>query len=347
MTFVSVSEKEKKQFNDVITHPLQTYEWGTFREKTGIKVIRRAYEQNRKITEAFQMTIHPIPHTPWTIGYLPKGTLPTRELLDELYKIGKEEQCIFIQLEPDIKKQEFQEKRLSFTFGNWKLKPAAHPLFTKYTFQLDLTQSEETLLANMHPKTRYNLRVAQKHSVEVREETSEEAFAIYWKLMQETTERQGFYAHTKRYHQLMWEALGKKNPQGLEAHLFIAWYKPPEEEKEIPLVAWVLFTLHDHLYYPYGASSREYRNVMASQAMMWHAIQFGKTKGLKVFDMWGSLGENPNAQDPWYGFHRLKQGFGPQLVEFIGSYDLVINPVLYQGYKVADKLRWILLTLRK
>lgn len=79
--------------NPLISHPLQTYEWGEFRKKTGIKVIRG---------DAFQLTLHKIPHTPWFAGYLPKGNLPTRELIDELTEIGRRERCIFIQLEPNV-----------------------------------------------------------------------------------------------------------------------------------------------------------------------------------------------------------------------------------------------------
>jgi lipid II:glycine glycyltransferase (peptidoglycan interpeptide bridge formation enzyme) len=100
------------------------------------------------------------------------------------------------------------------------------------------------------------------------------------------------------------------------------------------------------LYYPYGASSSQHRDVMSSNLMMWDVIMYGKKMGLKTFDMWGSLGPNPDTKDPWYGFHRFKQGYGPELVEFVGSYDLVINPILYQGYKIADKLRWLFLRLR-
>ncbi|MDP3941598.1 MAG: peptidoglycan bridge formation glycyltransferase FemA/FemB family protein [bacterium] len=63
--------------------------------------------------------------------------------------------------------------------------------------------------------------------------------------------------------------------------------------------------------------------------------------------MWGALGPDPDPKDPWYGFHRFKQGFGPELAEFVGSYDLVINPLLYQVYKIADKARWFLLKMKK
>jgi len=80
---------------------------------------------------------------------------------------------------------------------------------------------------------------------------------------------------------------------------------------------------------------------------MWEGIRFGQKLGLKKFDMWGALGQEPNPKDPWFGFHDFKRKFGPEHVEFIGSYDLVINPAMYQAYKVADKLRWLYLRMKK
>ncbi len=316
------------------SHPLQSLEWGEFRKKTGVKVVQK---------NGLQLTIHNIPYLPWTIGYFPKGPLPDKKMLDELQKIGKEENCIFIQLEPNIgiNTSEVAE----WTPRRWKhlnLQSSFHPLFTKYTFILDLTKSEDELLKNMHPKTRYNIRIAQKHNVEVVEDNSDKAFETYLRLTRETTKRQGFYAHTEQYHRLMWKTLQPKMEDNkLTAHLFLAKYNG-----EV-LVAWILFVYKDTLYYPYGASSNEYRETMASNLMMWTAIKFGKKLGLKKFDMWGALGENPDPKDPWYGFHRFKEGYGPKLVEFIGSYDLVIQPFLYQFYKVLDTFRWKLLRFSK
>lgn len=79
--------------------------------------------------------------------------------------------------------------------------------------------------------------------------------------------------------------------------------------------------------------------------MMWEAIKFGKKQGAKLFDLWGSLGPNPDIKDPWYGFHRFKQGFGAELQEFVGSYDLVINRTEYRLYEWAEKTRWVLLKI--
>ena len=154
------------------THPLQSARWGEFREKTGVKVIR---------AEDLQITIHPIPHTKYKIGYVPKGPEINQKILDKLLEIGKNENCIFIQLEPNIEKNSAKNYKFKSLF------PSAHPLFTKYTFVLDLTKPEEELLKNMHPKTRYNIRLAEKKGVKVFEDSSDKAFNEYLKLTKETT----------------------------------------------------------------------------------------------------------------------------------------------------------------
>lgn len=341
-----ITDQNKKEFNALATHPLQSYEWGEFRKATGIKVIRKGFFQDDKLIDAFQLTLHPIPYTSNNIGYLPKGKLPTKEILDELYKIGKQEKCIFIQLEPNVIKDKglgIKDKKetSSFILHHSSLRPAAHPLFTKYTLELDLAKSEEQLLANMHQKARYNIKVAQKHGVTVEEENTDAGFETFWKLTEETTSRQQFYAHTKSYHLKQWQTLPHKVERNtLSSHLLIAKYNNQ------PLTAWIVFVYKDTLYYPYGASSQEHREVMHSTLMMWEAIRFGKKLGLKKFDLWGAAAPDATSNDPWFGFTQFKERFGPERVEFVGSYDLVINPLLYQLYKITDKLRWMLLKIR-
>lgn len=338
MTWIDITEKKRDAFNQLATHPLQSFEWGEFREKTHVQVVRRALEENGKLIQSFQLTLHLIPHTSWNIGYLPKGTLPTKALVDELRKIGKQYNCIFIQLEPNI----FVSPASEQTMRSLGLVPSAHPLFTKYTFHIDLTKSEEELLKQMHQKTRYNIKVAQKHGVVVEEENTHEAFETYWKLTQETTKRQQFYAHSKRYHRMQWETLPHTlEHNALSSHLLFAKYQGK------PLTAWIVFVFKDTLYYPYGASSSAHREVMHSTLMMWEAMRFGKNHGLKTFDLWGAAAPNTPSSDPWFGFTQFKERFGPERVEFVGSYDLVINHLFYQGYKIADKLRWFFLKLRK
>ncbi|MEK7160282.1 MAG: peptidoglycan bridge formation glycyltransferase FemA/FemB family protein [Patescibacteria group bacterium] len=314
-------------------HPLQSFLWGKFRKKTGVGVIS---------ANNLLLTLHPIPHTKYTIGYLPKSFLPTKQMLIDLKKTVSGKNCIFIQIEPDVEDSE----NLKSEIKKLGLIPSARPLFTKYNFVLDLTKTEEELLRNMHPKTRYNIKLAEKKGVSVKEDNSDKAFNEYLKLTKETTKRQKFYAHSQNYHKLMWETLkpmtNDQRPRTdiLRAHLLKAKY-----EGEV-LVAWVLFVLGDTLYYPYGASSDKHREVMASNLMMWEAIKFGKKLGLKKFDMWGALSQNPDTKDSWYGFHKFKEGYGAKHIEYLGSYDFVINKNLYSLYKILNKLRWFLLKLK-
>ncbi len=365
--FQDILENQKQDFNKLSIHPLQTWEWGEFRKKTGIKVIRRGRVENKKLVESYQLTLHKIPHTKFNIGYLPKGNIPSENMLNDLDQIGKENNCIFIQLEPNIEKlqmlnDQYQiNQNLELIIGHWSLPQSTHPLFTKHTLVLDLNKTEEEFLKSFSQKTRYNIKLAAKHGIYIKEELNQNSFNIYWEIMQKTTTRQKFYAHTKKYHDLMFQTLSAENERfdrnELQAHLFIGYYNPSKDpilqanqakdNQPLPLVAWILFTFKDTLYYPYGSSSSEYKNLMASNLMMWEAIKFGKKLNLKSFDMWGSLGENPDPGDPWYGFHKFKLGYNPKLVEFIGSYDLVINKNLYQIYKIADKLRKVYLKIKK
>lgn len=333
-----VLPEEKQQFDKVATHPLQSWAWGKFREKTGLKVIRLGVFDGENLTASYLLTVHPIPHIAFTVLYFPKGPAPDKTMIDALKKAGGKEKAIFVKIEPSVPPSEGLDSWMA-SQGCQKGKP----LFTKYTFILDLTKSEEELLAHMKPKTRYNIHVAQRHGVKVIEDNSPTAFEKYLELTAETTKRQRFYAHTADYHRKMWETLNPSKPgsgQGLTAHLFKAIYQGKI------LATYIFFIFNNTLYYPYGASIREHKEVMAPYLIFWEAIKFAKKLGCKNLDMWGSLGPNPDPKDPWFGFHRFKEGFGGILTEFAGTYDLVLNYPLYSLYNLADSLRWAFLRLK-
>jgi len=350
MIIREVGLSEKKEFNRQALHPLGAWEWGNFREKTGVKVLRFGVFKGKKLTSSWQLTVHPLPKTNHTIIYFPKGPLPDKAMLEALEKIGKKEKAILVKLEPQVGRP-IKEKEPKNNKGFEKIKEfllangcrPGKPLFTPYTFWIDLTKKEDELLSKMKPKTRYNIRLAKRHGVKIQEDNSDKAFNVYLSLLEKTTKRQGFYAHTPSYHQKMWQTLrplSTGSKQVLTAHLLTATYKG-----EI-LVAWILFVFNGVLYYPYGASSTKHREVMASNLIMWEAVRFGKKLGLKRFDLWGCLGPNPDPKNPWYGFHHFKEGYGGDLIEFIGTYDLVLSPHLYPLYNLAESLRWKLLKLK-
>jgi len=183
-------------------------------------------------------------------------------------------------------------------------------------------------LKNLKQKTRYNIRLAEKKGVTVGEESTDEGFEKFLKLYFDTCERQKYYGHSREYHRIIWQSL-----KGSIAKVLIANY-----ENE-PLAAYELFHYKDTFYYPYGGSSEKHRNVMSANLLMWQAILLGKKLGAKTFDLWGSLPQNFEQDNKWSGFTRFKEGYGTRYVEFIGSYDLVISPVLYKIYNTANTLR--------
>jgi lipid II:glycine glycyltransferase (peptidoglycan interpeptide bridge formation enzyme) len=325
-------DDERQLYNQVVTHPLQSWEWGEFRKKTGQKVERVGLFEGGKLSRAFQVTFHDLPVGGQTVGYFPKGTMPDEEQLAALRQLAQANNALFIKMEPNVAQKvgtpSAHDQIAEFLTNNGAV--PGKPLFTRYTFQLDLTKNEDELLANLNQKTRYNINVAAKKGVQIIESTSSEGMEQHLQILAETTQRQGFFAHTPEYFRTMWETLGSSGMM----RIFHAVY-----EDQI-LVSWIMFIFNGVLYYPYGASRSIFREVMASNLMMWEMIKFGKAQGCTMFDMWGSLGPEPDPKDPWFGFHRFKKGYGGDLTEFLGTYDLVMNQPLYKVFRVVENVRW-------
>lgn len=304
----------KNDFNKSAVHPLQSWEWGEFREAWGNKVERFSN---------FQIIFSKIPFTNLKIGTVIRGPKITKKDVEEVKEVAKKENAVFVKFEPNIlfnKKLEAEIKNLGLVKGR--------RLFTPTSFWIDLTKSEEELLKSFHPKTRYNIRLAEREGVVVSEDNSDKAFEKYLELTKETSKRQGFYAHTEKYHRLMWKYL---KPSGI-AHLLVAKYK------NVVITTWILFAWKDFLYYPYGASTDKYKGVMANNLIMWEAIRLGHRLGLKTFDLWG--------REEGKGFTKFKEGYNPKVVTFIGTWDLPTS-ILYWPYRLAEEIRWRILRLLK
>ncbi len=313
------------QLNKIATHPLQTSHWGKFREVWGNEVLD---------TKHGLITLHKIPLTKYKVGMFIKGPKPTVTMLNDLKKIAKENDLIFIKLEPNFAKASLGAAQFSKIIKTLKDSGCVpgKTLFTPTSFQIDLTKSEDELMKGFSSKTRYNIRLAQRKGVKVVEDNSKKAFDKYIELTRETVERQGFYAHTEKYHRLMWKHLHESritNHESPIARLLTA------KNKGDAITTWILFVWKDFIYYPYGASSTKHKNVMANNLMMWEAIRLGKKLGLKTFDLWG--------REPGKGFTKFREGYNPEVVDFLGTWDLVVNKPLYYPYRAAESFRWSLL----
>ncbi len=309
------------EYNQKARHPLQSWEWGEAKKLIGNKILRFGDANTN-----YLMTIHNIPYTSYKIGYIPRSPQLSAEDIQFLVNYSKKHQIIYIKMEPDTYKNEFNPS----IFGSYKkmIRKSPHPLFPDWTMIIDLRKSEDELLKNMKSKTRYNINLAIRKGVTVRVADDETGLVIFSKLYFETCKRQKYYGHSQDYHEKVWRSLKNKI-----AHILIA-----EFEGE-PLAAYELFHFGNAIYYPYGGTSEKFRNLMAANLIMWEAIKLGKKLGASYFDMWGSLSPDYDKNHDWAGFTRFKEGYGAEFKEMAGSYDIVIDNVAYHAVNILNNLR--------
>ncbi len=347
---------QKSEYNRYAAHPLQSWAWGDFREENGQKIIRVGRFHKEELIESHQISLHRIPYTPYSVGYCPRGPLPSEEVLNFLKKEMHKRKVLAVKFEPqlftivdengEVQKPKSESKvpaskeDLGPQLTRLGLRPGKSQ-FAQHSFILDISKQEEELLASFASKTRYNIRLAARKGVRIVEASDEEGLDIFLKLLEETSRRQGFYVHSRSYYQKLFETLNKNK----NIHILHAVYG--EGENEEILSAWVLFSWKNALYYPYGASTTARRELMANNLIMWEAIRLGKKLNLEYFDMWGSLGPDASARDPWFGFHRFKKGYSPDLCRFVGAWDLIIYPLHWKLFNALDALRWKILRHRK
>lgn len=320
---------DKNYFNRMVVHPLQSWEWGEARKQMGIEVLRLTDGNH-----VFQITFHKIPYTKFKIGYLPRSVVPTEHVLEYLFEYGKTHNIIFIKMEPYQIKANTTNTFEILKSTKYSVKQSPHPLFPNWSISLDLKPSDDDLLKNMKSKTRYNIKLAQKKGVTVREESDDKGFKVFSELYFETCRRQKYRGHTPGYHKIIWDSMKDST-----AHILTAYYEG------IPLASYELFYFNNKFYYPYGGTSVQHRNVMAANLLMWEAIRLGKKLGADTFDMWGALGPSYDEKHPWAGFTKFKEGYGGTFTEYVGSYDLIINSGQYALYNILHKARTKILSL--
>ncbi len=331
-----ITEGEKADFNRLAPHVCQSWEWGSFRLQTGTvpKILRLGFYENRKLVRAYQLFFHIAPKLNRPIGYLPRSLSPSAEDLEALKKICREVKAVYLKLEPDETEGKINDP----------LAVRGRNILPPHSLLLNISGTEEEILAQMHEKTRYNIKVAQKHGITVVSQEDPESLEAFIKLHGQTQKRQGFYSHYPEYYRTLWNTL---RPQNM-VHLLCA-YLPSANHQPLtdPIAALMLFSFNGVLYFPYGGWSAEHREKMPNNLLHFEAIRLGKQLGCTVYDMWSSYRDTPKPSDPWYGTYIFKKGFGGREVNYVGSWDIPFDRNIYTLINTADSLRIKTLHLRR
>ena len=283
--------------------------------------------------------------------YCPRGPIISQKfikskvvdfLFSEIKKIAKEKKTMFLKIDPPVP---LLTKRTKVIFTNFK--KSSSEIQPKNTLILDLTKSEEELLKEMKPKTRYNIRLAERKGVEIintkYQIPNTKYFSNFWELVEETSRRDKFASHNKDYYWKMLESCCDREQKfsfPLTAKLYLAEYKNKT------IAANIVLSFGDFCVYLHGASSGEYRNVMAPYLLQWQQILDAKKTGCKAYDFWGIEESQKSVKSKvckvksdWGGITRFKKGFGGEERNYIGAYDLVFNWKKYYLYKIFKKIR--------
>lgn len=235
------------------------------------------------------------------------------ELMEKIKKLAKEEKAIFVRMSP------YQELRVT----SYELRVAHKDHHPETSLVIDLNQSEEEILKQMKPKGRYNIKVAQKHGVEVRSSDDVEAFH---KILVQTGGRDGFGIHPKKYYEAMLKSLGE------HAQLLLAHHEGQ------PIAGGIFVYLEEWGIYYYGASDHAHRHLMAPYMIQWTAIQEAKKRGCKFYDFLGIAPEGAQNH-AWAGVTDFKKKFGGRVVNYPQARDLVVSRLWYFLYRIRQRFR--------
>lgn len=294
---------------------LQTKEWANLREsqgwnsysEEGISVLEKKLPLGMSFLYAPEVTIG-------EIGNVKKFV----ENIQKNINIG---QTIFIRLDVLDKNDPTITQKLTqngFIKSFEEIQPETRQI-------VEVSGSDEEIMAGMKEKGRYNIRIAQKRGVKV--EKSENIDEFY-EIFQDTAKRDGFEIRPKEYFKKMMEVL---TPQGF-AELLLARYNGKT------IAAEIVTYYKETASYLYGASSSEDRNVMAPYLLHFESMRRARDKGCKYYDL---LAVNPEGQEKhkFAGIGRFKRQFGGKTVQLVGSWDYVLKPFWYKMFKFAEKMR--------
>lgn len=335
----TASETDRPLFDGFVeAHPsgdvLQTYAWGDLKARSGWTPLRLLVEDDGVVRGAVSLLERKLPGVGRSILYAPRG--PVMDLDDaplvawlgsELVRIARRRGAILVKVDPPLERPcELGAANLAAAgfrpvdaggFGG------TQPLCV---MQLDLGRDDEELLASFKPKWRYNIRLAERKGVEVRTDLGRADLPEFYRLLQETSRRDGFRVRSLAYFEAMWDEL---SPDGR------IWLAQASFEGTAVSGALVL-TLGDRAWYLYGASSNEHRNVMPNHLMQWRLIQRARDAGFRWYDFRGvSPRRGGGADEHLEGLNRFKEGFSPRFVEYIGELDLVVSPAWYWLWTIA------------
>lgn len=358
-------------------HFLQTYEWGQVKARYGWSPLYAVWTSDGKFA-IFQETDYCSLNTGHYVGaalilkrqiinsgfaarlsvlYSPKGPLLDwsneslrSRVLNDLQSFAREQGAIFLKMDPDVvlgtgvpsSEEEVIDNGGQAVMSELKRRGwryAADQIQFRNTVLIDLTPSEDEMLAHMKQKTRYNIRLAEKKGVALRIGTRRD-LPILYKMYAETSVRDGFVIRDEGYYKTVWEMFMTPQVSNLQSPLAEPLIAELGGE---PVAAIFVFYFAGRAYYVYGMSRSAHREKMPTYLLQWEAMKRAKANGCTVYDLWGAPDVFDESDSMW-GVYRFKEGLGGGVVRTLGAWDFAPSPLWYKMYseiipRILDVMR--------
>ena len=337
MRFVTDEESKKAYSEFLQKHERcnfqQSLEWGKIKTNWKKEVILAENEQGN-IVGSLCVWIRKIPIF-GNIMYSARGPVCNihdmevlKQLTDGAKELAKRNKAFVLRVEPDILSSDEDFRKIVTGLG-YRIKDDAknfkEEIQPRYVFRLNIKdKTEDEIFAGFHQKTRYNVRLAIKKGVTIKEGTREDLKAFH-KIMVETGSRDGFIIRSLDYFERMYDSLSPKYMKLLMAY----------HDNE-PIAGTIPIMYGNKTWYLYGASSNSHRNLMPNYLLQWEMIKMAIARKDDIYDFRGVSGV-VDKDHPQYGLYRFKKGFGAEFTEFIGEIYIPFKPITYNVYKLAEK----------
>lgn len=306
----------------------QARDGGLFQSQ-GWRNFQAACDKKVWLVEKSSGTELAIPFRLGRYGYAPRfpESFVEEALLKKLFAFGQASGWAFVRIEPQTK----ELLRICQTVFGSRLQKSPNDVQPREILMLDITRDEATLLSEMKQKTRYNIRVAEKHGVIVEATKTTEDREAFLDLLTKTAERKDIQFHPREYYQKFLEYFGEE-----ECELLVA------RKDGVVLAGLLLVYYQGTAYYLHGGSGDRGRRYMAPHLLQWEAIKRARLRGCRQYDFGGVAVESlaPKGKD-WSGITRFKQGFAPKVSTtlFPGAYDIIIDTKTYFLYRMLRNIK--------
>jgi lipid II:glycine glycyltransferase (peptidoglycan interpeptide bridge formation enzyme) len=319
-------------------HILQTSSWGVLKSKFGWDHEIVMVDGPDGIVSGAMILFRRVPLGLGVIAYVPRGPIvdwadeqAVQTLFGALDYVAKDRRAALLKVEADIEDTPENRDRMR-ALG---FRPSPQTVQPPRTVLLDISGSEDDILARMNQGTRRKIRTAQKREVVVRRGRTKDVDS-FCALSELTGTRDGFSVHSPAYYREVYDLFAARY-----GALFMASYEGTD------LGGLMVLSIGRRAWYLYGASSNDERDRMPNYALQWTAIQWARAHGCTEYDLWGIPDEDEDnlekhfqqRHDGLWGVYGFKRGFGGKVYRAVGAWDRVYNPAIYTAYRLAVRTR--------